>query len=252
MKKGILAAMLILCILLGAGVAVIYITGDRQGPKITIPDADVTYVEGTDTDALLEGVQAVDQKDGDVTDSLVIEYILPDVNKTKASVVYAARDKQNNVTKKSRIIEYQANGAAAAEAYAEDQENLQTETPAGETNGEGNPEETVDSSTEITAPASSSDGEAANEAAIAALPAGSPRFYLTEYELTIPVGSTFYALSYVKEIQDDKDTKEKLYRNIQIEGEVHSSTAGTYEVRYHVVDSDGNNSNTAVLKVTVQ
>lgn len=252
MRKGILAVMLILCILLGTGVAVVYITGDRQGPRITIPDADMTYVEGTDTGTLLEGVQAVDQKDGDVSDSLMIEYILPDVNQTKASVVYAARDKKNNVTKKSRIVEYQANGAATAEPDVENQETPQPEAPAAETSGEGNPEEPADSSTETFAPVTSSDGETANEEAIAALPAGSPRFYLTEYESTLPVGSTFYALSYVKEIQDDKDSKEKLYRDIQIKGEVNSSTAGTYEVHYHVVDSDGNNSNTAVLKVTVQ
>lgn len=248
MKRGVLVSMLFLCILLGVGVAFVYITGDRQGPQITIPDAEITYVEGTDPNTLLEGVQAMDQKDGDVTDSLMIEYILPDVNMTKASVVYAARDKKNNVTKKSRIVDYQANDGL----YTENQGTEQTEPLPTDTHEADNSDEPVHSSEETTVPVTPSDGEAANEEAIASLSAGSPRFYLTEYELTIPIGTTFYALSYVKEIQDDKDSKERLYRNIQIEGEVNSNVAGTYEVHYHVVDSDGNKSNTSVLKVTVQ
>lgn len=42
------------------GVVIVYVTEDRQGAEITIPDTRVTYMEGTDSDILLEGVRAVD------------------------------------------------------------------------------------------------------------------------------------------------------------------------------------------------
>ena len=72
MKKGIVAGLIVLCVALGAGTAAVVVTDDRKGPEIELPaDGDVTYEEGSDTAPLLEGVTATDEKDGDVTDSLV-------------------------------------------------------------------------------------------------------------------------------------------------------------------------------------
>lgn len=260
MKRGIVVGLLALCILLGAGVVGIYVTGDRKGPMITIPDDNsFTYVEGTDSQTLLEGVEAIDQREGDVSDSLLIEIIQPNRDETQASVTYVARDSKNNMTKKTRIVNYQA----------EDPESLNSNEDNQDNNGNGDPNqgdpamtgEDGDTNTgNDSIPVSGTpvddvpeeDGQAANEAAIAALPEGSPKFYLTQYDLALTIGSSFNSLTYVKEITDDKDTRERLYRNIQVEGEVNSNTAGTYELHYHVVDSDGNSSNVAVLKVTVQ
>ena len=85
MKKGIVAGLIILCVALGAGTAAVIATSDRKGPEIEIPSgADVTYEEGSDTASLLEGVTATDDKDGDVTDSLVIENIFPNDERTRA------------------------------------------------------------------------------------------------------------------------------------------------------------------------
>ena len=92
MKKGIVAGLIVLCVALGAGTAAVVVTDDRKGPEIELPaDGDVTYEEGSDTAPLLEGVTATDEKDGDVTDSLVIENIFPNDDHTSASVVYAAK-----------------------------------------------------------------------------------------------------------------------------------------------------------------
>ena len=105
MKKGIVAGLIILCVALGAGTAAVIATSDRKGPEIEIPSgADVTYEEGSDTASLLEGVTATDDKDGDVTDSLVIENIFPNDERTSASVVYAAKDNHNNVSKATRRV----------------------------------------------------------------------------------------------------------------------------------------------------
>ena len=55
-----------------------------------------------------------------------------------------------------------------------------------------------------------------------------------------------------QEVIDDKDTKETLYQDIRIQGEVNIDAAGTYELIYQAVDSDGNRSNEAKLTVIVQ
>lgn len=65
-------------------------------------------------------------------------------------------------------------------------------------------------------------------------------------------GADFNELSYVQDISDDKDSRDELYQGIQISGEVDTNTPGEYTLEYHAVDSDGNNSNAAQLKVTVK
>ena len=89
MKKGIVAGLIVLCVALGAGTAAVVVTDDRKGPEIELPaDGDVTYEEGSDTAPLLEGVTATDEKDGDVTDSLVIENIFPNDDHTSLSLIH--------------------------------------------------------------------------------------------------------------------------------------------------------------------
>ena len=254
MKRGIVVGLLAICVLLGAGVVGNYVTGDRQGPKITIPDdSSLIYVEGMDSKLLLEGVAAVDKREGDVSDSLVIENILPNADKTQVSVIYVAKDSKNNVTKKTRTVDCQMSDSEVhnqSEGGQQDDESENQNDPSQEepnTGGEGEVGNITPEPTNET-----EGGEAANEAAIANLPAGSPKFYLTNYELSLPIGSSFNGLSYVKDIEDDKDSRERLYRNIQLDGSVDNSKAGTYELQYYVKDSDGNMSNIAILKVTVQ
>ena len=125
MKKGIVAGLIVLCVALGAGTAAVVVTDDRKGPEIELPaDGDVTYEEGSDTAPLLEGVTATDEKDGDVTDSLVIENIFPNDDHTSASVVYAAKDSHNNVSKATRRVNYKA---AAEDTPAENEATQETD-----------------------------------------------------------------------------------------------------------------------------
>ena len=90
------------------------------------------------------------------------------------------------------------------------------------------------------------------EAKIDRLNPQDPRFYLTTYYVEITKGTQIDRLSYVKDIQDDKDASNELYRKIQITGNVDVNTPGTYELTYYVVDSNGNASNGAVLTIVVK
>ena len=230
------------CAALLAGNVVVYIGEDRNGPEISVPQEEITYVAGTDTSALLNGVTAQDDRDGDVTDTVTIESIIPNADQTGASVVYVAKDSKNNVTKETRTILYstdanQAAAQAAAEQVAADQAAAEQ---AAQGDAAGESAQTTD------------DGAAQNEAAIAALSAESPRFYLTQYSVELERGAELNELSYVQDISDDEDSRDELYQGIRISGEVDTNTPGEYTLEYHVVDSDGNNSNVAQLRVTVK
>lgn len=245
MKKGLVAMLLLACAALLAGNVVVYIGEDRNGPEITVPQEEITYVAGSDTSALLNGVTAADDRDGDVTSTVTVESIIPNEDQTGASVVYVAKDSQNNVTKAVRLISYAADAgqAAAQEADAAAQQAAQEAAAADQTDqtaASGEDAQTAD------------DGAAQNEAAIAALPAESPRFYLTQYSVEVERGAELNRLGYVQDITDDKDSRDELYQGIQISGEVDTNTPGEYMLEYYVVDSDGNTSNTAQLKVTVK
>lgn len=231
MKKGIVAGLIVLCVALGAGTVAVVVTDDRKGPEIELPaDGDVTYEEGSDTAPLLEGVTATDEKDGDVTDSLVIENIFPNEDHTSASVVYAAKDSHNNVSKATRRVNYKA---AAEDTPAENESAPAAEEPQ-QNDTEGTKNET-DAQMEIEA-----------------LPAESPKLYLNTYEVTVEAGNDLDKTSYIKEMTDDADSQESLFNQIEIDGDVDTAVPGDYTLTYHVTDSDGNRSNAAVLTVHVQ
>ncbi len=78
MKKLKLVSFVIFCISLAASL-IFWFTqvrkGDRIGPVITMDQQELTVgLNATDED-FLQGVKAVDENDGDVTDSLVVESV---------------------------------------------------------------------------------------------------------------------------------------------------------------------------------
>ena len=57
----------------------------------------------------------------------------------------------------------------------------------------------------------------------------------------------------MESVTDDKDSKETLYKRIEISGDTFDKdTPGTYEQTYYIVDTDGNRSNEAKLTIVVQ
>lgn len=83
-----------------------FISRDNLGPVIQM-EADEIYISVNDgNDVLLQGVTATDSKDGDVTDSLVVESISEFVSENERYVNYAAFDSNNHVTKTYRKLIY--------------------------------------------------------------------------------------------------------------------------------------------------
>ncbi len=82
------------------------ISTDRTIPVIEMDSDSVTVsVEGGEK-AILEGVTATDEKDGDITDSLFIESKSKFSEKGKFTATIAVADKDNHVTKVEREVIY--------------------------------------------------------------------------------------------------------------------------------------------------
>lgn len=78
---------------------------DQTYPVIEMEEKELEISIEDGEDILLKGITAYDKKDGDVTESIVIESISRFVN-GKRIVTYAAFDKDNHVSKAEREISY--------------------------------------------------------------------------------------------------------------------------------------------------
>lgn len=263
----IFGAGMVLC--LGIGGLAVYqkMINDRQAPVIYIEN-DMVYQDGMQAE-LLEGVTAKDEQDGDVTASLVVETITPDAKNKTAVILYAARDKSNNIAKKSYVAEYlpsEKTNSEEAETEAEEVKDEKQEAETSKTNrtevglgaGLGTRTEGTgkDSAKKEIEEAIKEDAETEEttelESETEELEPGCPVLKLTELSTTIKVGETFNPIIYVASIEDDYDNIYELWQDIQISGEYDTEKAGTYELTFYVVDSAENMSNQAKLVLKVE
>ena len=102
-----LLALMLLCAVVFAGYRIVdRIRSDETPPQITV-STDVFRLSVSDPkELLLSGVSAADSKDGDVTDSLLVENIQLLDGSGRISVSYAAFDHAGNVAKATREAAY--------------------------------------------------------------------------------------------------------------------------------------------------
>lgn len=87
-----------------------YLKKDRGEPKLSFSASDVVYSADMDQTLLLQGVEANDNADGNISDRIVVEKILENRDENTAVVYYAVCDYSGNVSKASRVFpaEYKA------------------------------------------------------------------------------------------------------------------------------------------------
>ena len=100
---GIVIGVLNLIMLVVCGV--FYVGKDKVAPVISLEPAGFVYEEDLPESFLYQGVTAMDETDGDVTASVVIEKIVTDREKGMATITYGATDTSGNVGKVSRTLE---------------------------------------------------------------------------------------------------------------------------------------------------
>lgn len=245
MNKFIILAGIWTCILIGGFTAIMFME-DRKGPTITVNGSDIVYKQGEDKDSLLSFVTAIDEKDGDVTESVMVADILPLLDRSSAKVVYVAEDKSNNVAKKEVFVTYepleetpQVSAATEGEAVVAfnlssgDTKNVtgENETASG---GIDRNEETEKGSEE----------EEAKEA--------NPTLILASNEYTIERRDEFEPKDLIEAVSDDKDLVNYLMEHITVVGNYDVNTRGDYVLMYYATDSDGNESERLYLVLTVE
>lgn len=215
------------CIALAGAGYMTYKNQDRTAPEIKVDQSKkIAYTEGEDYGKLLEGVTAQDEKDGDLTNEVFVEKVVP-VSKKKAVVYYGVTDKAKNVGTARREVTYQtaedsdaaeetAQAAAAADEQSIDEQSIDQQSAALQPNGTR------------------------------------PAMKLAEETKTIARGTSFNALNEVTDAVDDKDDRDTLFRGLHIDGNYNVNQAGTYTLQYYVQDSDGNTSDPITFTLTVQ
>ena len=204
-------------------------TKDKNPPVIRSTETEIVYTAGDDLKSLLKGIEAFDEEEGDVSDTLTVENIYPDVQSGTATVIYAARDSSNNIAKKRLVVIYN-----------------QKETDTSDSDDKNNPPEEKKTETK-------SQEEVETESQKETLSKEHPRISLTRNQVSVKAGDEINRLSFVKSVSDDKDDEEYLSKRIQITGdEFDRDTPGVYKQIFYVIDSDGNKSNKETLIITIE
>lgn len=241
MNKGWLTAAgaIILVALIAVSVCLM-VMDDRQAPTIKVSDEEITYVEGQGYSLLLSGVTAYDNKDGDVTASVMVESVVPLKSGEEAVVCYVAKDKSNNISRVDRIVKYAGNGEGLV---SPDKNKEQMESGSSEETA-SSPEQSSagqESSTEGQSELQPQETQGTNEESTV-YSGVKPVLTLKTEETTIKAGGTFNVVSYVDDIIDDADDRATLFRRIIADGSYDVNVPGDYTLNIYCTDTDKNAS----------
>ena len=245
----------------------LYLGKDRTAPVITFTENSVSYEEGMDEALLLEGVTAVDTKDGDVSGSLLVEKIAGTTGK-EVIVTYVARDSANNVGKASRAFPVAGTyndgdvlpvmggvmeGESGTEegSVTESETETKTETMSGEESSSAEDDEGRD---EADAESDRREEVRQEEPAEEPEPSAGPNpvLVMSGDVVSTKVGTPPNWSQVIAAMSDDKDDYNTLYKNLKLDGHVKLDEVGEYSVTLYTVDTDGNRSEVRDLVVRVE
>lgn len=103
-EKLIGASLILANIILMVFCLIRYIQSDKTAPKFLLESTDIIYTPGMDSKKLVQGITANDNRDGDVTDRIVIEKITEKRADHTAVVYYAVCDSSGNTAKLSKLF----------------------------------------------------------------------------------------------------------------------------------------------------
>ncbi|MBR2764397.1 MAG: DUF5011 domain-containing protein [Blautia sp.] len=262
MKKHLIIILVILCLVMAGGTSFLFMHNDRQAPAIVVMKDGFSYHEGVTMDELLSDVTAVDSRDGDVTSSLQVDDVYANEDKASVSVVYSAKDRSNNTVQTTYVMPVEGSlpdvllpsdaGKGASDGDNDLPEEEQEKKDKGDDEQESAAEAQADAKDEEGSdkdPRETARRE--EEEKIEQLRAESPRIRLKEYYIEVPAGTQLDQLSYIDSIEDDTDDSVDLFARVQVYSNVDTAVPGSYEMTYYVLDSNGNQSNMAALRVRV-
>ena len=228
---------------------IVYMGQDHKAPVINVPEGELTYTEGEDTDVLLVGVTATDDEDDNLSSSVRIYDIAVMEDGNQALVTYAVYDNSNNLGKATKMVKYVAGRDKQSETKVEESSNSSADDSDKEESDKKTDAKTTEKTTESKKTTEEPVEEGYEDPEMVS--DGAPVLKLNTHEVHIDVGDYFYTMDYVDDAVDDIDSREYLFRNMYLDSTYDEYTAGVYELIYYCVDSDGNRSNDAKLKLYV-
>lgn len=146
----LVTAVIVADLVLAVVCMIAYIGEDRRCPEFRFRTDEYIYTGGEGEDKLLENITAYDDRDGDISDRIVIEKITENHEASTIVVYYAVSDSAGNVAKISRVFvadfrEQEAYGGEGPGGTPEDMALAMEKAPemegAGEDGSPGGTEE---------------------------------------------------------------------------------------------------------------
>lgn len=271
LEKRVLIILSILNVILITALTVFYIKTDRTAPVITVNDT-MTYSANTTEAEILSVASAMDKEDGDVTETLVVEKIVPNEEGKTAWITLGAKDESGNVVKQTVCVSYDsAVGAEEGETFqlvVGEAENMlepaEEELQEVEESEEEITEEAEESEEAEEADEEDAEEEQAEEEAVdvrqdvAVAEAASeenstrPVLEFSALEVKTALGYNPAWVTVISQLRDDKDTYEQLLGGITIIGDFDNNTPGSYDVNVITSDSDGEQSVPRAIRIIVE
>ena len=241
------AVLLVVCLFL-------YLGKDRTPPVISFGDSTAVYEDGMDESLLLQEVTAMDDRDGDVSNSLMVEKVAG-TNGKEVIVTFVALDQSNNV------------GMQTDDGNGMSQNETESGTVMGDDSAEDNSSEDGGAADNRDAKDTQQDGNAGDENGgkentgdvnreegngNAEQSGPAPVLVMNSDEIITKKGTAPNCNTVIETMSDDKDDYNTLYNNLKLEGHVDLSRPGEYPVILYTVDSDGNRSEMRELVVKVE
>lgn len=257
-------AMLMGAISIGAVILIVVLSlaEDETAPGIQIEQSKIAYSPGCDDDVLLMGVTATDDKDGDVSDTLMITKRIKLPGGQMEAVSYVASDGSGNVSTLDVIYLTQDDGKYRIllyEQYSVDMDSLEVSVEGVDIKAHVSeeitteePKMTTPDEEQTSEPASEENTTASEEPTAYVAVDGKPAIVLKQNEITITAGTaTVNWVSYIDEIYDDKDDRNTLFRRVSLTDNIDFSVPGDYVQGLVCTDEDGNVSEPAKIIVHV-
>lgn len=252
---------------------VFYFKADRKAPEFSFEASELTYEEGMEPSSLITGIQAFDEKDGNLTEKIVVEKIVLNKQKDSAIVYYAVSDRAGNVAKISRQFPAVAKEGSPEQAIEESNQRMETgiwqelrvDMPDRVPTASPMEEPTATPTEEPTAtptaePTATPTAEPTETPTVEPTPLPTPKvtvnpgipvLKLKTNEITTSVGVPPAWVNVIQTMTDDKDSYETLFHNLKV-SKYDANKPGTYQVSVYTEDSDGNVSKAVPVTIIVK
>ncbi len=255
MKRNI-GFFLIVIFLIVDYVVFIFVWDSRQvtgsAPSISVPDSVLKLSVEDDEEDMLEGISASDTEDGSLTDKVYIESISTFDENQERTVTYTVFDSDDNVARATRKIKYtdyeeptfNIEKALCIYYVTSTEEYKDYVSAYSVVDGDISSSITIDSVNygdsydleSITYSVTDSCGTTTTET----YDVTSINYYanidieLEEYLITVDVGQTIYASSYIESVIEDNIEHDPSDYDIEISDNYEPYTPGTYEFIYRI------------------